>query len=215
MTDRSLDSEQMTMSAETDQTLTAATVLGGPYECIGRERVAASLGAHPALVPALEDLRARLARVFPQARFVLRHLSSPEVPSAAEDGHLLVVVSAGSMDDMAGKMDSVLRDWGSQHEAVRPYLLVAVASEVVVPYASDADALALYARLRSEDYTRYLDAARRFLSAKSGSEERALAAAELATAPRGEPGQRAEQRGGDPREVLARLRRRETAADAG
>lgn len=202
------------MGAETDQTLAAAMVLSGPYEWIGRECVAAFLGAHTALVPALEDLHGRLARIFPQARFVLRHLTSPLVPSAAGDGHLLVGVAVGSTEDAEGPLRAILRDWGSWHEAARPFLLVALASAAVDPYASDADALALYVRLRSDEYTRYLDAAWRFVSAQPDSEERALAAAELATAPRGAPGQQFERRGGDPREVLARLRRQETAADA-
>jgi len=61
----------------------------------------------------------------------------------------------------------------------------------------------------------YLDAARRFLSDRPDSEERALAGAELFTAPLREPDLRLGRRGGDPREVLARLRRREAIADVG
>ena len=205
------------MSAETEMAAATAALLNGQYEWVQRERVASFLGAHQTLVPLLENLHCRLSAAFAGARFVLRHLSSPRVPSPDGDGHLLVVVvPAAQIDDPSGQLSDLLREWAPQQAAARALLLVAVASDVVDPFASDADALALYVQLRSEDYKQYLDVARRFLDAPPGSDERALAAAELSTARLHAQGQPAEGRGGEPHEVLARLRRaRKAATDAG
>ena len=203
------------MSTETDRAQAAPSGLNGHYQWIGPEQVAAFLRAHPALVPALDRLHACLTGTFAGAHFVLRHLTSAQVPSAAGDGHLLVVVATDYREDAAEGLGAVLREWGARHEEARTFVLVAVASEAVDPYADDADARALYIRLRSDGYMRYLDAARHFLSDRPHSEERALAGAESFTTPLREPSPHLDRRGGDPREVLARLRRREAVADVG
>ncbi|HWE62129.1 MAG TPA: hypothetical protein VHB98_10485 [Chloroflexota bacterium] len=168
------------MSADTDQAATTAALLNGKYEWIQFERVAAFLGAHPSLVSLLEDLHCRLSMAFPGARCVLRHLASPRVPSPAGDGHLLVViVPVEPIDDPSGRLSDLLCEWAPQQATGRAFLLVDVASAVVDPYASDADAVALYVRRRSEDYKKYLDAARRFVAAPSNSRERFHAATAL------------------------------------
>jgi len=207
--------EQTDMSAETDHAQAAPSMLNAQYQWIGPEQVAAFLQAHPAVVPALDRLHACLAGTFAGAHFVLRHLTSAQVPSTAGDGHLLVVVATDYRGDAAEGLGAVLREWGARHEEARTFVLVAVASEAVDPYADDAEARALYIRLRSDGYMRYLDAARRFLSDRTDSEERALAGAELFAATLRESGPRLDRRGGDPREVLERLRRREAGADVG
>lgn len=167
------------MSAEADQAAATGASLDGRYEAVRPERVASFLGAHPQLVPLLEDLHCRLSTAFPAARFVLRHLTSPRVPSPWGDGHLLVVIApAAPTGDPSTQLSDLLREWAPQQVAARDFLLVAVASDVVDPYASDEDAVALYVRLRSDDYKQCLDLARRFLDAPPGSDERALAAAE-------------------------------------
>jgi hypothetical protein len=191
-------------------------MLKGRYEGVQPERVVSFLGAHPQLMPLLEDLHCRLATAFPGARFVLRHLNSPRVPSPEGDGHLLVVVvPAAPTGDPSSPLSDLLRDWAPHSEA-RAFLLVDVASAVVDPYASDEEVLEVYIRRRSEDYKQYLDLARRFLEAPPGSDERALAGADLSTAHLRAQGKISEGRGGDPQEVLARLRReRQAATDAG
>jgi hypothetical protein len=205
------------MSAEADQAAATAALLDGRYEWVQRERVASFLGAHPQLVPLLEDLHCRLATAFPGARIVLRHLTSPRVPSPEGDGHILVVVvPAAQSGESSAQLSGLLRQWAPQQAATGAFLLVDIASAAIDPFASEEDAAALYIRRRSEDYKQYLDVARRFLDAPSGSDERALAAAELSTARLRAQGKVIKGRGGDPHEVLARLRRaRKAAADAG
>jgi len=167
------------MSAEIDQTVTAI-VLGQRYEWVQHERVASFLGAHPPLVQLLEDLYWRLFKAFPQARFVVRHLSSPRVSSPAGDGHLLVVVVPTTpIDDPSGQLSELLEEWTPQQLEARAFLLVDVASDVVDPFASESDAVALYTRRRSGDYKDYLEAARRFVAAPPDSRERFHASAAL------------------------------------
>lgn len=167
------------MSAEIDETATA-TVLSQCYESVRRDRVASFLGAHPSVVALLEDLYWRLSMAFPQARFVVRHLSSPRVPSPAGDGHLLVVIVPTTLvDDPSGQLSELLQGWTPQLEA-RALLLVDIASDVVDPFASESDAVALYTRRRSGDYNDYLEAARRFVAAPPDSRERFHASAALA-----------------------------------
>lgn len=205
------------MSAEVDQAAASAALFNGQYEWVQRERVAAFLGAHPPLVSLLEDLHCRLSTAFLRARVVLRHLFSPQVPSPEGDGHLLVVVvPAGPTDGLSEQLSDLLREWAPRQADSRAFLLVDVASEATDPYTSDEDAVALYVRRRSDDYKQYLDVARRFLDAPPGSDERALAAAELSTARPHAQGQPTEGRGGEPHAVLARLRReRKATTDAG
>jgi hypothetical protein len=200
------------MSAETNQSA-SSSLLNGLYEWIHADEVASFLGAHPLLSSLLEDLHCQLSTTFPGARFVARHLSSPRVPSPTGDGHLLVVVVPGvEANDQPDRLSDLLREWKPRDAAARAFLLVAVASDAIDPYASDEDARALYVRLRSDEYTKYLDAARRFVDAPPGSDERALAAAELSTVRLRTQGLPTDERGGDPREVLARLRQQTNPA---
>jgi hypothetical protein len=205
------------MSAEVDQAAVSGAVLNGQYEWVQRKRAASFLGKHPQIVPLLEDLRCRISAAFPRARLVLRHLSSPRVSSPDGDGHLLVViVPVVPTDDPSGQLSDLLREWAPEQAAARAYLLVDVASDVVDPFAGDDDAVMLYVRRRSDDYKQYLDVAHRFLKSPPDSDERALAAAELSTARLRARGRPAERHGGEPHEVLARLRRqRKAATDAG
>lgn len=205
------------MSAEADQAAATAALLNRRYEWVQRERVAPFLRAHPQLVPLLEDLHGRLSTTFPGARFVLRQLTSPRVCSPEGDGHLLVVVvPAAQPGESSAQLSDLLRQWAPQQATTSAFLLVDIASGALDPFASEEDAVALYIQRRSEDYKQHLDVARRFLDAPSGADERALAAAELSTARLRAQGTIFEGRGGDPHEVLARLRReRKTASDAG
>ena len=205
------------MTKEAARAAATVALLNGRFEGAQLERVAAFLGAHPQLVPLLEDLHCRLSSAFSAARFVLRHLTSPRVPSPEGDGHLLVVVvPATPTGDPSTQLSDLLREWAPRQAAAKDFLLVDVASAVVDPYASNEDALELYARRRSDDFKQYLDMARHFLNAPLGSDERALATADLSTARLRAQGRIIEGRGGDPQEVLSRLRReRQAATDAG
>jgi hypothetical protein len=205
------------MSAEPNQAAAASAELNGRYQAVQPDRLASFLGAHPQLVPLLEELHCRLSAAFPGARFVLRHLASPHVTSPEGDGHLLVVVVPASLTgDPAAQLSDLLREWAPRQAEARAFLLADVASAVVDPHAGDEEALELYIRRRSDDYKHYLDLARRFLDAPPGSDERALAGADWSTARLRAQGTMSEGRGGDPQEVLARLRReRQAAADAG
>ncbi len=204
------------MSAEFDQAAVSGAVLNGQYEWVQRKRTASFLGKHPQIVPLLEDLHCRISAAFPGARLVLRHLSSPQVSSPEGDGHLLVViVPVAPTDDPSRQLSDLLRAWAPE-QAARAYLLVDVASDVVDPFADDDNAVMLYVQRRSDDYKRYLDVAHCFLKSPPDSDERALAAAELSMARLLARGRPAERHGGEPREVLARLRRqRKAATDAG
>lgn len=194
------------MSVESDQAAATGAALNGRYEGIEPERVASFIRAHPQIVPILEDLHC-LSTAFPAARFVLRHLASPRVPSPEGDGHLLVViVPTVPTSDPSAQLSDLLREWIPRQAAACAFLLVAVASDVVDPYACDEDALELYIGWRSAAYTQYLDLAHRFLDASPGSDEQALAGAELSSTHARARGKRIEERGGDPQEVLARLR---------
>lgn len=168
------------MSAATDPVAVDAALINRHYEWVQPERLASFLGAHPTLVPLLENLHCQLSAAFPGARFVVRHLSSPRVPAPSGDGHLLVVVvPAQPIDDPSGQLSELLREWAPRQVAARAFLLVDVASDVVAPYASDEDAEALYVQRRSNDYKQYVDAARRFVVAPPNSRERFHAAAAL------------------------------------
>jgi hypothetical protein len=88
-------------------------------------------------------------------------------------------------------------------------LLEAAANQEGRPVASILeDAVHLYIRSRSEGYQAYLDLAHRFLDAPEGSDERALAGAELSAGLARERGHTRQERGGDVAEVRARLRQR-------
>ena len=71
------------------------------------------------------------------------------------------------------------------------------------------DALQRYLRSRSEGYRAHLELARRFLDAPHGSDERALAGAELSAGLARERGRERQARGGNVAEVRARLRQRQ------
>ena len=73
------------------------------------------------------------------------------------------------------------------------------------------DAVKLYFRSRSEGYRAHLETAHRFLTAPEGSDEKALAGAELSAALAGERGN-VSQSGGDARAVRARIRQRQIKA---
>ena len=85
VTGHHVDLEQTDRSTEKDRAQAAPSKLKGKYQWIGPEQVAAFLRAHPALVPALDRLHARLAGTFAGAHFALRHLTSAQGPSAADD----------------------------------------------------------------------------------------------------------------------------------
>ncbi|MGH2410683.1 MAG: hypothetical protein ACRDGS_09980 [Chloroflexota bacterium] len=68
------------------------------------------------------------------------------------------------------------------------------------------DAIHVYIRSRSEGYRAHLETARRFLDAPNGSDERALAGADLSSGLARDRGRGRQERGGDVAEVRARLR---------
>jgi len=92
-------------------------------------------------------------------------------------------------------------------------LLDAAATQEGRPVASVLeDAVQLYIRSRSEGYRAHLELARRFLDAPQGSDDRALAGAELSAGLARERGRDRQERGGDVAEARARLRRRQAPA---
>jgi hypothetical protein len=89
-------------------------------------------------------------------------------------------------------------------------LLEAVAIEEGRPVAAVlGDAVQLYIQSRSEGYRMHLGLARCFLDAPEGSDEQALAGAELSAGLAREHGRVRQARGGDVAEVRTRLRRRQ------
>jgi hypothetical protein len=71
------------------------------------------------------------------------------------------------------------------------------------------DAVQIYLRSRSEGYRTHLGPALRYLESPDGSEQHALAGAELSAGLAREHGRTRQERGGDVAEVRARLRHRQ------
>lgn len=97
-------------------------------------------------------------------------------------------------------------------EETRRLLEMAAAFESRPLSAVLENAIRLYVRSHSDAYRTYFDAAQRFLQAPDGSEEKALARAELAAGIVTNGRTPAEVRGGDVAAVRARLREKQSAA---
>jgi hypothetical protein len=162
------------------------------------------LADHPALVSLLLDLHPLLISEFSHAQLSLQVLRLAEVNQGT--GHLLVQISTSLPH--AEALDRLNRHAGTwlstANRQAQQSLLLDVTSTM-----EPERAMALieqYRRRFSHAYRRRFDVARRFLESPPDSDVRALAGAEISAALAQEQGLTLPGHGGDPREVLARLR---------
>lgn len=209
--------EHSAMSTETKNgTLTGELAVGYArltrlYNLVDPAEVRSFLAGHPTLVPLLLDLYPLVVQEFSEVHISLRVLRDTEVNSAS--GHLLVQVSTpitplervGQLDR---RVESLLL---AADPAALQWLLIDVPTSL-----EREDVVQLVERYRqrfSDGYRLQLDTARRFLTAAADSDERALAGADLSAALAREQAVAVPGRGGDAREVLARLRQRRQDKD--
>lgn len=205
------------MSAEIEHTTLTAELaadylrVATSYTVVNPADIRSFLAEHPALVPVLLDLYPLLQNEFPKAPLSLHVLRLAEVNQAM--GHLFIQVSAPPpVLDAVDRLHRGVSSWLSAIDpAVIQWLLIDVTSSLEPEGATDL--AERYRQRFSQGYRLHFDVAQRFLAATPDSDERALAGAELSAALAREQGVALPGRGGDPREVLARLRKEHRSRD--
>ncbi len=205
------------MSTETEHTTLSAELaadyarLRDWYTLVNPVDVQLFLVEHPALLPVLLDLHPRFARVFPHAQLSLQILRSPAVQQAT--GHVLLQITTSlPAAEALELLDHIVRsELPATGPEVTQLLLIDVASNTEPE--SGPELAERYRQRFSTGQRAYHELARHFLFAPTDSDERALAGAEIEAALARASGQQLAERGGDPRAVLARLRREREARD--